>query len=78
MVVEALLCGCASEKPAEKLQRQYDMMERAGASDDVLCAQSNKIEQAFLEAGEEKDYKLQKLMARQTCLNAALGHRLKR
>lgn len=70
--VLGLLClaGCSGE--VSELQRQYNTMKAAGVSAEELCQQSQKIAQAMLEAGDDREYRLQKIIADGECQSIAL------
>jgi hypothetical protein len=73
VIASLALASCTSE--AEKLQQQYEIMQRAGVSKAELCEQSQKVARAHLEAGDESEYQLRKIEADLDC-NAALLERL--
>jgi len=64
-VAAVLLCGCESR--IEKAQREYDLAKRAGAGADELCRRGETITEAYLQAGNETDYRIQKLTAAIEC-----------
>lgn len=70
--VAFLLLAACGETDTDRLERQYAMIERAGASKDELCQKAREIEQAYLEAGDEREYQLKKLGADADCIEAQL------
>lgn len=69
-LVVLILTGCTSR--ADRLQNQYDMMERAGATGRELCQQSKKIAQAYLDASDEDQYKAAVTRSSTVCAAADL------
>ena len=55
------LVSCGNASSIARLENQYGIMERAGSSASDLCQQGRKIEQLYLEAGDETEYKTQKM-----------------
>lgn len=66
-----LLFGCASE--SERAEERYRMVERAKGTDQEQCEAANKIVAAYLQEGNEPQYRRWKPIAEVNCLNARIG-----
>lgn len=71
LILLVLLAGCG-ERASARLERQYDMMEKAGASKTELCAKARAIADAYLAEEDTGRYELKKVSADITCQSAAL------
>lgn len=69
-----LLASCSS--PAERQVRQYEMMERIGATDEELCRKGKLVADAYLEAEQELEYRQWSVTASLRC-NAVMIDRLR-
>ncbi len=68
------LASC-SEPESAKLERQLEMMEKAGASKSEMCAKQREVAEAYLREENREEYDLKKLTADVAC-NAAVTERL--
>jgi hypothetical protein len=70
IILALLLAGCA-EKESAKLERQVDMMKKAGATSAELCTKEREIADAYLREENAEEYDLKKLSADVRCNQAA-------
>ncbi len=68
LIAILLLAGCESAPQRE--ERKLDMIKRAGATLDEICAQSKKIAAAYLDAGDDDKYQLKKIESATACAQA--------
>ena len=53
-----LLGGCSSR--VDDLMEERAIMERSGDTETALCRQDRKIQEAYLQSGDEDDYRQKK------------------
>ena len=66
-LVALAVAGCSAEKASERAKREYRMMERGGASQEDMCAKRREIAEAYLKEGNEREFWLANIEARNTC-----------
>jgi hypothetical protein len=76
LILLVLLAGCG-ERASARLERQYAMMEKAGASKSELCTKARAVAEAYLAEEDTGQYAQKKLAADIDC-NSADIERLRR
>lgn len=66
------MAGCSPQKASERVEREYQMMERGGASLDEKCAKRREIAEAYLKEGDEQRYLVANIEVRNTCNRSTL------
>lgn len=70
-----MLSGCdASHLLSIEEERQFKILQEAGASEEELCSAAKKIEQAYLEREDIKEYKDAKNTADIYCRRYGAGN----
>ena len=67
VVVGLMVAGCSN--PAKDAERQYEMVEKTGNKAEI-CKAAKKVEQAYLEAGNQQRYSDWRLRRDINCLTA--------
>lgn len=65
-LVALAFAGC-SERASARAEREYEMMERGGASLEDKCAKRREIAEDYLKEGNQHEYWLANIEARNAC-----------
>lgn len=72
LILALLVAACGSGPDPAALERQFAMMEHAGASPDELCSSAKAIAEAWLKREDRTEFEQADLAARIQCTRALL------
>jgi len=77
VVVVILLAGCQRDDPVASAKRRLEMIKKASPSDlYAICDAGRRVEEAYLQAQDQKGYEAAKLSADLDCHTAEIQRHL--
>lgn len=73
IIVTLVLAGC-SEPESAKLERQFEILEKADRGDKVLCEKGNEVADAHLREEDAENYRKWSVYASTHCTAVAVDH----